>query len=273
MIRELNSFDSYHDYIQEVNSDPDFFNPMLEQDEEISNYLKNAVKKPNNHVFGVFENEKLTGLFGFLILHEEKYIEEIAAVSKTKAAYDEIFDYLESRFPGFQVDFVFNPKNALLVEKLKQKNASFSTEQQKMVLFDRRLPINAEGIESLSAINKQGYLEMHTKDCYWTGEKVAETPERFNTFLAVEDGSVVGYLDITNCFDENEIFDVLVEKSHRRRGWGTKLLVRAIEANRPKRMILTVDIDNFPAISLYENMGFVKAEGQNNQTATWMIGE
>ena len=168
---------------------------------------------------------------------------------------------------------MFNPKNALLVEKLKQKNASFSTEQQKMVLFDRQLPINAEGIESLSAINKQGYLEMHTKDCYWTGEKVAETPERFNTFLALEDGSVVGYLDITNCFDENEIFDVLVEKSHRRRGWGTKLLARAIEANRPKRMILTVDIDNFPAISLYENMGFVKAEGQNNQTATWMISE
>ena len=91
--------------------------------------------------------------------------------------------------------------------------------------------------------------------------------------LAVDAGRVVGYLDVTRCFEENEPYDLLVLEEYRRRGWGRRLLARALELNRPSGMMLLVDADNVPALTLYESMGFTKVLGQNNLTATWEIPE
>ena len=49
------------------------------------------------------------------------------------------------------------------------------------------------------------------------------------------------------------------------------LLAKALELNRPKGMMVLVDVGDAPAIRLCESAGFVKAEGQNSQTATWQI--
>ena len=52
------------------------------------------------------------------------------------------------------------------------------------------------------------YCVIHGKDMYWTGEKIAAAPEKFRTFLAINQGRVVGYLDVTHCFEENEPYDI-----------------------------------------------------------------
>ena len=36
-------------------------------------------------------------------------------------------------------------------------------------------------------------------------------------------------------------------------------------------MMLLVDVDNYPAICLYESLGFAKVQGQNNLTAHWTV--
>ena len=56
-------------------------------------------------------------------------------------------------------------------------------------------------------------------------------------------------------------------------GYGRKLLAKAIESNIPNGMFLYLDADNTPALRLYESMGFVKADGQNNLTSHWAIPE
>ena len=84
---------------------------------------------------------------------------------------------------------------------------------------------------------------------YWTGEKVVQAQDRFRTFLAIHDGKVVGYMDVTYIFKENEPFDLFVLEEYRRMGYGRKLLAKALERNAPNRMMLLVDIDNDPAIS------------------------
>ena len=86
-------------------------------------------------------------------------------------------------------------------------------------------------------------------------------------FRSIESGQVVGYIDITHKYEENEPFDVFVRESFRRRGYGRAMLAKAIELNRPKQMMLLVDADNTAAISLYESLGFVRAVGENNITA------
>ena len=100
-------------------------------------------------------------------------------------------------------------------------------------------------------------------------EKVVAATDRFRTLIAICNGKVVGYIDVTYTHKENEPFDLLVLKEYRRMGYGRKLLAKALEMNRPNGMMLLVEMDNEPAIRLYESMGFVQAQGENNLTAHW----
>ena len=273
MIQKLASLDACMDFIGEISRDPAFSDPMLSTPEQIEVNLRKAVEKPDDHVLGVYREGKLEGLFVFLILPEERYIEMIVGLSRSREAYAEIAAYLMDRYPGFQADFVFNPANAPLRDMLHSLGASFDAEQQKMV-FSGACPFtDTEGIEALSDRYKAQYIEMHDPDVYWTGDKVADAPQRFHVFLAVDHGVVVGYLDVTRCFGENEIYNLEVREAERRKGWGRKLVVKALERNRPNGMMLLVDVGNTPAVSLYESVGFETVPGQNSLTATWMIKE
>ena len=138
--------------------------------------------------------------------------------------------------------------------------------------FSGKAPdVDTEGIVPLSDQYMEQYAAMHNTDMFWTADKVAKRPDRFNVFLAVDQSNVVGYIDVTNCYEENEPYDILVKEEYRRRGWGRKLLGKALKENEPSSMMLLVDIDNEPALTLYESMGFVKRQGENNITAFWKM--
>ena len=273
MIKKLTSLEPHTDFIHGFYGDPDFSEPMLVTEEEIEVNLNSALDGPHDHLMGVFEGGVLTGLFVFLIIEEEKYIEMIVGLSRSEAAYGEAADWLAANYPGFQADFVFNPRNTVLAGVLRARGAMFDTEQQRMVLEGGRRSMDTAGIVPLGEANKAQYVAIHATDCYWTGEKVAAEQGRFRTFVAMESGRAVGYIDVTALHDENEIFDLRVLESSRRRGWGRKLLEKALEANHPHGMMLMVEVDNSPAIALYESAGFVKKDGQNSVLAVWHTGD
>lgn len=272
MIRKLKTIEPYGDFIRDLSADPDFSEPMLATEEEVEHNLLRALEKENDHVLGVFdESGALQGLFVFLIIEEEAYIEMIVGLSREASVYEEIADWLEGDFPGFQADFVFNPRNRLLRELLTRKGAFFDPEQMKMVYSGTSPKVDTAGTEPLSDAYREQYFALHRKDLYWTGEKVAERPDRFSVFIAADNGRLAGYIDVTNCYEENEPYDLYVDEAFRRRGWGRKLLARALEENRPKDMMLLVNVDNPGAIALYESMGFVRVEGGGSQTVNWKI--
>ncbi|WP_251209541.1 GNAT family N-acetyltransferase [Acetatifactor aquisgranensis] len=122
-------------------------------------------------------------------------------------------------------------------------------------------------IQLYSPKYREQYLALHSDDGYWTAEKVIDASDRFRIILALEEDTVVGYMDITHKFEENEPFDLFVKEEYRRRGYGRAILAKAIELNRPKAMMLLVDTDNTAAISLYESLGFDRFVGGNNITA------
>ena len=138
-----------------------------------------------------------------------------------------------------------------------------------MVFVGSALEVDTSGVELYSEKYEEAYMGIHNKNTYWTAEKVVAALDRFRVLVAIHEGNVVGYLDVTRCFDENEPYDLLVLKEYRGMGYGRKLMSKALELNRPKGMMLMVDVDQIPAIRLFESVGFEKVKGQNNLTAHW----
>ena len=273
MIQTIQTYDACREFATGFREDPRFSDPMLRDEEQIKSNLIRPIEDPDRHcVFGVYRESRMVGVFVFLVLREEKYLEMLAGLSREAEAYAEMFSYLEQAYPGYRVDFVFNPNNFLLKDMLEQHEAEFEPEQQKMVFSGSVIPGDATGIQGFSEQYAAEYYIIHSRDLYWTGEKVAAAPERFRIFLAIDGGRVVGYLDVTHCFEENEPYSLFVLPEYRRRGFGRKLLAAALERNRPKGMMLLVDTDNAPAIRLYASMGFQTVRGQNSLTAHWEIG-
>ena len=271
MIRLIQSYEECREFAAGFQNDPSFSDPMLTNEEQLRSNLLDSIGRENRCALGVYQENRMTGLFAFLVLPDEQYLEMLVGLSREKDAYLEVLGHLEQCYPGCNVDFVFNPGNILLKELLEQREAEFWPEQQKLVFTAPVFGLDTTGVELLSPQYTQLYCAMHSKDVYWTGERVAAAQDRFHTFLAIHENRVVGYLDVTSAFDENEPYDLFVLEEYRKMGYGRKLLAKALEWNRPKGMAVLLDVDNAPAIHLYTSMGFVKEQGQNNLTAHWQI--
>ncbi|MBR3311463.1 MAG: GNAT family N-acetyltransferase [Solobacterium sp.] len=267
MIREITDIQPYIAFTEKFICDSCFSDPNLIGDGGVLNFADNSDKR----CFGVFRDDELIGLFVFLILPEEKYMELLNGLSEEAGAYDELFVYLEENYPGYQADFIINPGNYLFRKRLEARNAEFNTEQQRMIYTHQLPETDTDAVQVLSEPYAEQYCAMHGKDMYWTAEKVMERPDRFRTLIALDHDTVAGYIDVTCCYDENEPYDLLVREDYRRKGYGRQLLAEALKQNEPNGMILLVDVDNIPALRLYESMGFVKAEGQNNLTVHLLL--
>ncbi len=273
MVRILTEWDTYRDFINEISADPDVSVPELQTKEQRDCIFNRALTSQDQIPLGVFSGQAMTGLFVFLVVKEDRYIEMLVGLSREPDAYEQIADWLQTHCAGYQVDFVFNPKNRAIRPMLQKRGAALFPEQMKMVLTENASFTDTAGIEPLSERYRDQYAAMHSTDGYWTGDRVANALDTFQVFLAVEDGKVVGYIDVTWNNEENEPFDLLVKADSRRLGWGRKLLAKAIEANRPKGMMLIVDVDNAPAIALYRSMGFSCDPEPVDRLATWRIAE
>ena len=193
MLKRLTSAKEYIDFINEINRDSNFSDPMLSNEEQIRCNLLDAPDKPSNQIWGVFEEARITGLFVFLILEEESYIEMLVGLSRSQKAYEEMLSFLKETYKGCLADFVYNPGNHLLHELLREEKAQFETEQQKMVLKKEVPYQSSHQTETYSPKYREQYIVIHSKDCYWTAEKVIDAPDRFRIILAIEEGEVVGY--------------------------------------------------------------------------------
>lgn len=267
MLKILTNASEYMDFINEINSDPDFSDPMLATQEQMRCNLLDASNKQANQIWGIFDEEEITGLFVFLVLEEESYLEMLVGLSRSLKAYEEMLSFLKEKYKGCQVDFVYNPHNYLLHKLLQNENAEIYPEQQKMVL-KREVPHKSDHqIVLYSSEYREQYSSIHQNEGYWTADKVIEASDKFRVILAIADEEVVGYIDVTYKHDENEPYDIFVKEEYRRKGYGKAMLARAIELNRPKAMMLLTDVDDTATLALFESLGFDKSVGENNVTA------
>lgn len=264
MIQEIYSFDEYEGFISELTNHPLYSDPHFSYDK---NNLYRSLKSKDKHAFVVLGNGIVKGLFVFIILPDDRYVEMLIGFTKVEEAFTEMLDYMENNYCGYQMDFVFNPLNTAIFGPLKLKGAIFEPEQMKMIQSGSVPNVSTNDIEQLSDKWMKQYFDLHNTDTYWTGERIVSGLDKIRVFLVVKDGQVLAYLDVQNCYDTNEIFALYIKPEASSQGYELSLLTKAIELNKPNQMMVVVDVDNKEEVELYTAAGFVKLEGQNSVTA------
>ena len=149
MIQPITSVGECLDFMGTFYEDPQFSDPMLSDKEQFQGNFARAMEKPETHcTWGIFRDGKMIGLFTFLVLREEKYLEMLVGLCRDRDGYREILEHLEGHYPGYDVDFVFNPENFLLKSALQKRGAEFEPEQQKMVLKSPAPQEDTSGVEA-----------------------------------------------------------------------------------------------------------------------------
>ena len=268
MLEEITSLDSYEAFINEICSDANYVDPHYLYD---NNNLYRAFEKRDQHVYAYFEDGKISGIFVLLILSTEKYVETLIALSKSEHAYRELFEYLEKNYKGYRCDFVINPKNILLKNILISKNAIFENEQQRMIARQASKKDYSLDIQLFRDKWKQAYIDMHVKETYWTAEKVLSAFDRFRVFLAINHEQLIGYLDVTYTYKQNEPYSLFVLPEYQNLGYEQALLSKAIQMNGINTMMTLVDVNAKEEIRIYEEAGFELIKGQNSVFVTITI--
>lgn len=268
MIQEIWSFEKYENFIDELAGDPLYSDPHFTFDKE---NLYGSLKRQNEFTFAVLENEEPQGVFVWLVLPNDRYIEMIIGFTKKEEAFSEMLSYMEKNYQEFNMDFVFNPLNLAISRTLKMTGATFDPEQQKMMQNGIVSSVSTDQIEILSEKWKKQYCDLHNKETYWTAERILSTKDNFRVLLAVKEEQVQGYLDVTCSHEVNEIYDLFVKPEAIRQGYELALLAKAIELNSPHQMMVVVDVDAKQEIELFTAAGFNKLEGHNSITASYRV--
>lgn len=265
MIRKISNIKEHLKWLAEYLCDTSFSSPFCNEDRMIS------VSEKDDHILlGAYKEQKLAGIFCLMVSHDEKTIETIFMCSKESTAYEELIGYLSEYYIGYEVWFVFNPKNAAVKNCLIKRNAYFYTEQRYMEYQGHNLPDTKEIVPYCKSFQDE-YVKIHDSEGYWNGEKVLENIRDFDVFLCIRDNRLVGYIDLSKGSDLVEIMDIWILPEYRNQGIGTLLLRKAVSFVKSKRLILTVDVDNDPANHLYEKMGFREILSNNCMTARYML--
>ena len=104
MIKIIKAYDECRDFVS------DFPEESMQKD-EITERLTRHIENPDkNRVIGVFAEGCMTGLFSFLVLPDEKYIEMLECLSRDKESYAEAFQYLADSFINGRINFGFSGK-------------------------------------------------------------------------------------------------------------------------------------------------------------------
>ncbi len=266
MIKEVYSFDLYEEFINDYSGNSIFADPHFEFD---TSNLYSSLNKDNRKAYIVAEGEKVNGLFVWMILPNEKYIEMLIGLSKEESSIREMLAFIETEYKGYQLDFVINPQHYLFCNLLQSKNAKFEEEQQWMA-WEKEIDNQYQHeIVLLTQKYEVQYINKHNKNTYWTAEKVIDAKDRFRVFVAIHEEKVVGYIDVTYCYGKNEPYDLWVDNEFQDKGYEQALLQAAIKMNKPNEMMVLVDINNFDEIEMLKSIGFVPVIGTNSVYATY----
>lgn len=76
------------------------------------------------------------------------------------------------------------------------------------------------------------------------------------TYVYIEEGSIIGFLDYSVIYERIEINYIFVLEEYRKKGIAYQLINQMMRMNDWENITLEVNIYNTPAIKLYKKLGF-----------------
>lgn len=90
-----------------------------------------------------------------------------------------------------------------------------------------------------------------------------QRPHGYAWFIA-EEGAALAVAWFSLALDEVEIIDIRVAHTHRRQGFGERLLRESLAALSARSVFLDVRRTNSAAVAMYEKMGFLRVGVRHN---------
>lgn len=267
MLREITDIAEAKTFLDGILPDPACGSPLLlARADRFDCKLARPAASDRDLVLGVWEDGALAGVFSFLVLREEKYLECLAALSRSRAAYDEAFGEVRARFPGYLLDCVCPAANRLYQDACAALGGRFETTQLALRMGEPRTPAVAREAVRYAPEHELGYRAIHEdEDVYWTAERVLHD-DGFDVYLALDGGTVVGYADVRRFPEEDEIYNIVVVPERRGQGFGRALMARLLADGDARKMYLQVDEDNAASLALCRSFGFREQPGESSVT-------
>lgn len=272
MITKSVAFENAYEFALALCMDDRYLDPYHHTPEDVWAAVKRCFEREDRDTFCITGDDGIiTGLFSFLKIEEESYLESVMVLSKDAGACREMWEYLAEKYQGWQCDFVYNPRNDVVTDLLKEKKGVFEIEQISM-RYEGNPAKKIKASDCIAPYDVKyvlDYSALHSTDVWWTAERVLENPETFSVFVALEAEKVVGYIDVSHAPEEALISDIRVAEEFRNKGYGRKLLQYAqkeMKENGEKTMVLQVDTTNESAKHLYAECGFLPVEKENTVT-------
>ena len=211
-------------------------------------------------ILGGFQSCRLASVFVFMIDCENRYYEAVWTLSEGADAIAEAVCYLKDNYPDFTGDWVINPQNTIAIRALEDLDAE-NCGTSRGYLYDKPTrQVTADSIFPLEKKHHAEYAELHSKDVYWTAERVISS-ERFATWVAFEGGRVVGYIDLFLDPNMSEVYDWQAPNSELK----TALMLTAVSCTKSPVFIMTDDGEAENA-ELLQKIGFYRTPQRDNTT-------
>ncbi len=267
MIRRLTRAEEALPYVAQLLAEG-FLAPMLETREQMEQNLLNGFSHPSDFVLAAEEDGRIMGVFSLMAEPEEHYLEMLLCLSRSQSACEQVLAYLAEHYPGHRLDCVIHPTCIAMVHALADAGGCWEDVSQKLRLVEPKPHEPACSVIPCDQAHRQAYIALHHQDVYWTAERVLDAPARFVPFVAVENGQVIGYLDVTIGFEENEVYDWFVLESCRERGVGKALLDAAIRRNGQRDLTMLCSESEQAAIHAAHQLGFAFVENAESMTGS-----
>ena len=110
MIKEIPSFAEYEGFINELARAPIYYDPHFTYSKE---NLYRSLKREGEYAFVVLGNGVAEGLFIWLVLPEDRYIEMIIGFTREEKAFAEMLSYMEQNYYGYTGRHQYNDSHAV----------------------------------------------------------------------------------------------------------------------------------------------------------------
>lgn len=247
------------DFIYQKNNQPSEHCHLCPQKyDEISQAVQRFLNQRNPSLLVIRDGENaIQGIFRVIAEPENQYLELLWGFVQDNSVYQVLFDHFRTAYSGFHLDAVVTKANQAMFAAYQKQGLQYDDEQILMTLEHYTPKAVDANIIKYSPVYEDSYRAIHDDEgVYWTADRMLRALDRYDVFLAIENGQAVGYIEMTTGDEENEPIQLLVRKDHRGQGYGRALLQTAIEANIPKKMVLEVYSGNTPALNLYLSLGF-----------------